>query len=91
MQAEKPRTEAIEILQKRTDEVLGIMNKMKAEFNSIEETTISLANIFNEQISILQPEAQPEEPKISTQPQPQELPKISRKKRKRGTELTLDD
>lgn len=91
VQAEKPRAEAIEILQKRTDEVLGIMNKMKAEFNSIEETTISLANIFNEQISILQPEAQPEKPKIPTQSQPQEPPKISRKKRKRGTELTLDD
>ncbi len=88
VQAEKPRGEAIEILQKRTDEVLGIMNKMKAEFEAIEETTISLANIFNEQITTLQSE-NPQETPLS--PPPEETQKTSRKKRKRGTELTLDD
>ena len=88
VQAEKPRGEAIEILQKRTDEVLGIMNKMKAEFEAIEETTISLANIFNEQITTLQSENPQENP---SSPPPEETQKTSRKKRKRGTELTLDD
>jgi prefoldin alpha subunit len=91
VQAEKPRSEAIDILQKRTDEVLAIMNKMKVEFDSIEETTISLANIFNTQIATLQDEKTPEtlQPKPHTQSPPPA--KISRKKRKRGTELTLDD
>ena len=88
VQAEKPRGEAIEILQKRTDEVLGIMNKMKAEFEAIEETTISLANIFNEQITTLQSENPQENP---SSPPPEETQKTSRKKRKRGTDLTLDD
>jgi len=88
VQAEKPRGEAIEILQKRTDEVLGIMNKMKAEFEAIEETTISLANIFNEQITTLQSENPQENP---SSPPPEETQKTSRKKRKRGTELTIDD
>jgi prefoldin alpha subunit len=91
VQAEKPRTEAIKILQKRTDEILVIMDKMKAEFDSIEETTISLANIFNGQIATLQDEPKPEttlQPKLPEQPSPTQP---SRKKRKRGTELTLDD
>ena len=67
------------------------MNKMKVEFDSIEETTISLANIFNTQIATLQDEKTPEtlQPKPHTQSPPPA--KISRKKRKRGTELTLDD
>ena len=91
VQAEKPREEAITILQKRTEEVLGIMNKMKSEFDSIEETTISLANIFNNQIATLQADTTPVEtvPIISQKaPEPAKTP---RKKRKRGTELTLDD
>ncbi len=91
VQAEKPRSEAIDILQKRTDEVLEIMNKMKSEFESIEETTISLANIFNEQIAILQPENPPETPPETPSSSSVDNQKPSRKKRKRGTELTLDD
>jgi prefoldin alpha subunit len=91
VQAEKPRSEAIDILQKRTDEVLEIMNKMKSEFESIEETTISLANIFNEQIAILQPENPPETSPETPSSSSVDNQKPSRKKRKRGTELTLDD
>ena len=91
VQAEKPRTEAIKILQKRTDEILIIMEKMKLEFDSIEETTISLANIFNGQIATLQDEPKPETtPQVKLPEQPS-TPQPSRKKRKRGTELTLDD
>ncbi len=96
VQAEKPRTEAIKILQKRTDEILVIMDKMKAEFDSVEETTISLANIFNGQIATLQdepktdPTPQAKLPEQPSTPQPS-TPQPSRKKRKRGTELTLDD
>ena len=91
VQAEKPRTEAIKILQKRTDEILVIMDKMKAEFDSIEETTISLANIFNGQIATLQDEPKPEPTPQTKLPEQPSTPQPSRKKRKRGTELTLDD
>ena len=91
VQAEKPREEAITILQKRTEEVLGIMNKMKSEFDSIEETTISLANIFNNQIANLQADTTPVETEAIIPQKSLEPAKTSRKKRKRGTELTLDD
>ena len=92
VQAEKPRTEAIQILQKRTEEILAIIDKMKAEFSSIEEKTISLANIFNNQIATLNDEPKSEADTIKPPEQPLTHPsQPSRKKRKRGTELTLDD
>ena len=90
VQAEKPLGEAIEILTKRTEEILELMNKMKIEFSSIEETTISLANVFNEQIATLQTEIPSEIPEKKNELQAS-LPKKTSKKRKRGTELTLDD
>ena len=91
VQAEKPLEEAIKILTKRTEEILDIMNKMKIEFSSIEETTISLANVFNEQIASLQPEVAEEIPEKNNELQVNTPNKTPRKKRKRGTELTLDD
>ena len=90
VQAEKPLDEAIDILTKRTEEILELMNKMKIEFSSIEETTISLANVFNEQIASLQVEQPEEIPEKKSELQAT-LPKKKAKKRKRGTELTLDD
>ena len=68
VQAEKTLSEAIAILTKRTEEILEIMNKMKIEFNSIEETTISLANIFNEQINSLQTDSSEEKTEQNTAP-----------------------
>lgn len=91
VQAEKTLSEAITILTKRTEEILDIMNKMKIEFNSIEETTISLANIFNEQINSLQTDSSEEKTEQNTAPETITTTKASRKKKKRGTELTLDD
>ena len=90
VQAEKTLSEAIAILTKRTEEILEIMNKMKIEFNSIEETTISLANIFNEQINSLQTNSS-EENTENIAPETITTTKAPRKKKKRGTELTLDD
>jgi prefoldin subunit 5 len=90
VQAEKPLDEAIDILTKRTEEILELMNKMKIEFSSIEETTISLANVFNEQIASLQAEQPEEIPEKKSELQAI-TPKKQGKKRKRGTELTLDD
>ncbi len=40
---------------------------MKIEFSSIEETTISLANVFNEQISTLQTETPGEIPEKNSE------------------------
>ena len=91
VQAEKTLSEAITILTKRTEEILDIMNKMKIEFNSIEETTISLANIFNEQISSLQTNSSEENIEQNTTSETITSTKAPRKKKKRGTELTLDD
>ena len=91
VQAEKPLEEAIEILTRRTEEILDIMNKMKIDFTSIEETTISLANVFNEQIATLQPEKTHEIPEKNSEQKAITPNKAPRKKRKRGTELTLDD
>ena len=91
VQAEKTLSEAITILTKRTEEILDIMNKMKIEFNSIEETTISLANIFNEQINSLQTDSSEEKTEQNTAPETITTTKVPRKKKKRGTELTLDD
>ena len=68
-----------------------MMNKMKIEFSSIEENTISLANVFNEQIATLQPELDKEIPEKNNELQSTIPNKAPRKKRKRGTELTLDD
>ena len=90
VQAEKSLDEAIDILTKRTEEILELMNKLKIEFSSIEETTISLANVFNEQIASLQAE-QPEEIPQKKGELQATIPKKQSKKRKRGTELTLDD
>ena len=64
---------------------------MKSEFDSIEETTISLANIFNNQIANLQADTTPVETEAIIPQKSLEPAKTSRKKRKRGTELTLDD
>jgi hypothetical protein len=50
-----------------------------------------LANVFNEQIATLQPEANHEIPEKNSEPKATTPNKAPRKKRKRGTELTLDD
>ena len=91
VQAEKPLEEAIVILTKRTEEILNMINKMKIEFSSIEETTITLANVFNEQIALIKPEENQQIPEINSELQANTPNKTPRKKRKRGTELTLDD
>ena len=91
VQAEKPLEEAIVILTKRTEEILDMINKMKIEFSSIEETTITLANVFNEQIALIKLEENQQIPEINSELKVNTPNKTQRKKRKRGTELTLDD
>ena len=84
VQAERTRGEAAEILSKRSEELVTIIERMKMEFDELEQTTINLAQKFNESVEGLEPEEITEEPAPSA-------PAPRRAKRKRGTDLTLDD
>ena len=87
IQAEKTRYEAAEILSTRNIELTDLTERMKAEFDQLEESTMVLATEFNEKMTAiesvdeskaLKPATIEEEPKRKT-------------RRRRGTELTLDD
>mgnify|MGYP003327075625 FL=1 len=84
VQAERTREEAAEILTKRSEELITIIERMKTEFDELEQSTIALAQKFNESVEELEPETVIEEPAASTPPP-------RRARRKRGTDLTLDD
>ena len=84
VQTERTRGEAAEILSKRSEELVTIIERMKMEFDELEQTTINLAQKFNESVEGLEPEEITEEPAPSA-------PAPRRAKRKRGTDLTLDD
>ena len=84
VQTERTRGEAAEILSKRSEELVTIIERMKMEFDELEQTTINLAQKFNESVEGLEPEEITEEPAPSAPPP-------RRAKRKRGTDLTLDD
>ena len=84
VQTERTRGEAAEILSKRSEELVTIIERMKMEFDELEQTTINLAQKFNESVEGLEPEEITEEP-VPSAPAPR------RAKRKRGTDLTLDD
>ncbi len=84
VQAERTRGEAAEILTRRSEELVTLIERMKSEFDELEQTTIDLAQKFNESIEGMEPEEITEEPAPSA-------PAPRRAKRKRGTDLTLDD
>jgi prefoldin subunit 5 len=88
VQAEKTRLEAIEILRKRNEELNGIITSVRKEYEELENHVVALANRFNEIANGTQtPEGEtPQEAKQSQENQPKRRPR-----RKRGTELTLDD
>lgn len=88
VQAEKTRPEALEILKKRNDELNGIIDSVSKEHNELENHVVSLASRFNEiangaQEQVTEGQNEAEQTQV-TQP-------IRRPRRKRGTELTLDD
>ena len=88
IQAEKTRAEASEILSTRSKELSDLTERMKSEFNQLEASTIELANDFNEKMAKLEgTEDQQPQPPIETK---DEAPK-RKPRRRRGTELTLDD
>ena len=85
VQAERPREEAISILEARLAEVEDVLNVLQTEFTETETIVTELANTFTEAAKQLQaePESDSEETETPTKP--------SRRRRKHGTELTLDD
>ncbi|MFL2962655.1 MAG: prefoldin subunit alpha [Candidatus Thalassarchaeaceae archaeon] len=89
VQAEKTREEAIMILQKRNDELNGIIDKLKSEFNVLEQYIVSLAHQFTTGVENIQESK--EKTKQDDIQEDKEKIKTPRKRRKRGTELTLDD
>lgn len=90
VQAERTRVEAAEILSKRSEEIVAIIERMKSEFDDMENSTVDLAQKFNEGVEAIQSETpQNEEPVRKASGG---LGSSARgRKRKRGTDLTLDD
>ncbi len=91
IQAEKTREEAITILSNRSNELNNILEKLKSEYAVLEEYIVSLAHQFTSGVEELQlnkitPEINDSEKLIDDK-----VVKSVRKRRKRGTELTLDD
>jgi prefoldin alpha subunit len=85
VQAEKPRKEAIEILESRLSEVDEVLTTLQNEFADTEKVVTELASTFTEAAKNIQAQAEenPDEPTAPSKP--------ARRRRKHGTELTLDD
>ena len=65
-----------------------IANRLRQEFDELEKTTVETAQKFNENVEHLDPEDLTSSETETEAPAQQKTP---RRKRKRGTELTLDD
>ena len=88
------RTEAADLIEKRQNEISELINSLKQEFDSSEETVRSLAATFNEGVASLENET-PSTEEISTlvedsEPPIEDKPR-NRRRRGIGGELTLDD
>ena len=88
IQAEKTRAEASEILSTRNKELSDLTERMKSEFDQLEANTIELANDFNEKMAKVEGS---EEQQPQPAPESQEEAPRRKPRRRRGTELTLDD
>ena len=86
VQAEKPRVEAIEILESRLQEVDEVMTTLQNEFAETEKIVAELATTFSDAAKQLQQQSTDEA--IDNQ---ESSPSPKRRRRKHGTELTLDD
>ena len=85
VQAEKPRKEAIEILESRLSEVDEVLTTLQNEFADTEKVVTELASTFTEAAKNIQAQAE------ETPDEPDTPSKSARRRRKHGTELTLDD
>ena len=90
VQAERTRDEAAEILGKRSEEIVAIIKRMKSEFDDLENSTVGLAQKFNEGVESMQSETPQNEEPVRTASGGSGS-SARRRKRKRGTDLTLDD
>ena len=88
IQAEKTRAEASEILSTRNKELSDLTERMKSELDQLEANTIELANDFNEKMAKVEGS---EEQQPHPAPESQEETPKRKPRRRRGTELTLDD
>ena len=88
IQAEKTREEAAQILGKRNEELNDIMDSLRKEYEDLEKHVVELATKFNDAVEGATPtsEETPNEKQQST-----DSPTKRKPRRKRGTELTLDD
>ena len=86
VQAEKPRVEAIEILESRLQEVDEVMNTLQNEFAETEKIVAELAKTFSDAAKQIQQQSTDE-----TIEDQESSPSPKRRRRKHGTELTLDD
>ena len=87
VQAEKTRMEATDILRKRNEELRLIMESIKKDYEELEDHVVELANRFNEAVGVLQNEEEKEEQPLAAM----QVKQKRKPRRKRGTELTLDD
>ena len=85
IQAERTRTEAIEILEKRMAELDDVLKILQTEGTETENTINELVTVFTEAAAALQAveTPQPESPATETKPKP--------RRHRGGGELTLDD
>tara|TARA_B100000927_G_scaffold195015_1_gene157399 strand:+ start:194 stop:715 length:522 start_codon:yes stop_codon:yes gene_type:complete len=88
IQAEKTREEAAQILSKRNKELNDIMDSLRKEYEELEKHVVELATKFNEAVEGAKP---PSEETLDVKQQSTDAPTRPRPRRKRGTELTLDD
>jgi len=94
IQAEMTRTEAADLIEKRQQEISGLIESLKQEFDSAEQTVRSLAATFNEGVAQLEEQPTPTEvveSETSDKTPPEEEKPRSRRRRGIGGELTLDD
>ena len=88
IQAEKTRGEAAQILSKRNEELNDIMESLRKEYEELEKHVVELATRFNDAVEGAQP---PSEEAPNDKQQSTDAPNKRKPRRKRGTELTLDD
>ena len=88
IQAEKTREEAAQILSKRNEELNDIMDSLRKEYEELEKHVVELATKFNDAVEVAKP---PSEETPSEKQQSTDTPSKRKPRRKRGTELTLDD
>jgi prefoldin alpha subunit len=88
IQAERPVSEAIEILETRYSDIQEFISTLQAEFDEIEEKVKQLANKFTEGAESLQ---SIDEVQVDESDDSKEQPPSKKRKRNISGELTLDD